>query len=184
MAKAAWEVGAPEQWLEGIGTPSSQNSDKTYEFSSALRDWSPVQIAALSAQFRTLPEAEKRHAAETITYSVNSSEPSPAIVGDALHYLIAHPAAPGEPAASNRGEVADPNVAKTAAYVRNLAISNPDAASEWLGSLPDGQAKLWGRLNLWKNWQDYDAEGAGRWFQSLPAAERAKLEKMGKPSGK
>ena len=49
------------------------------------------------------------------------------------------------------------------------------AASQWVQSLPDGEARSWALKNVAFAWALYDPKEAGQWVDSLPAAARAEV---------
>lgn len=159
-------IETPSQWLEQIGTGSS-----------LLSAWDSAKISALADQFRSLPDEQKRQAAKVVAESF-TSEPSPVIVGEALRYLIANPTAATHTDSTGETGRDNPYLNRTASFVQQLAIEDPQTAGEWIQTLPEGQTKLWARVNLHATWTDYDPKAADRWFKSLPAEERAEMAKI------
>ena len=172
---AAKPIETPEQWLEKIRTLSPKTR---YEHSAILETWDAAKISALGEQFKSLPDDQKQQAAQVIIQASDASGQKLVFTGEALRYLITHPPAPisNHPSAATSGD--PPFLFAAAKYVQNLAIQDPELAGEWIQTLPEGQTKLWARVNLHATWTDYDPKAADRWFKSLPAEERAEMAKI------
>ena len=96
--------------------------------------------------------------------------PYPALAGEAIRYLAAHPDA-GNPSQS-------PAV-NTSKLASNLAVAwsrrDPPAASAWVETLPAGETKSWARKNLAANWANYDPDATEQWISALPVDVRTEL---------
>ncbi|MES2658256.1 MAG: hypothetical protein V4689_06540 [Verrucomicrobiota bacterium] len=167
---AADSVETPEQWLAKFTTidPGSHS-----DYAWLLRSWNSEQLAMIGDQFQTLPDDQKQRVARAITGSVSAMESQPPLVGEALRYLLTHPAeaVPGTPT---------PLVGKTSNYIAKLAIDEPETARDWIQTLPDGEPKLWAQANLHSLWSGYDPKAADQWFKTLPPATQAEVRKITK----
>ncbi len=61
----------------------------------------------------------------------------------------------------------------------NLAVDfltqDPDRATSWVASLPEGESRSWAMKNLAANWKNYDPASAESWVNSLPETEQEKV---------
>lgn len=170
---SAPKVEEPADWLAKVGEVDP-NSAASYQFMSTLEDWDKDKIANLMGQFRTMPEEGKRKVAAMLSgQSFVSDELEPAVQGEAIRYLVANPAEPAGDGQEGQGSK-DDHLASVHAV--KWAAKDPVAASEWVQTLPAGDAKLWAQKNLAKNWAQYDPDAAGQWVASLPAAARKEVE--------
>jgi methylase of polypeptide subunit release factors len=53
---------------------------------------------------------------------------------------------------------------------------DPEAASQWVQTLPPGETKLRVQMNLAMNWKPYDPDAVDQWLGTLPADSRKKVE--------
>jgi hypothetical protein len=176
------KIETPADWLEKIGA-ADFNSGSSYQYLSMLRGWDSDKLAELGTQFRSLPDEKKRQAAEVIANtngSGYSGHLDPALVSDAIGFLVAQPAVPKD---ENRSDSFDP-VMQASQFAVNWSIKDPEAASQWVQSLPAGDAKLWAQKNLAANWTQYDPEAVDQWIKTLPAESRGEVEKFIKPDSK
>jgi hypothetical protein len=63
-------------------------------------------------------------------------------------------------------------------FAVNWSKIDPEAASQWVQSLPAGDAKLWAQKNLAANWTQHDPEAVDQWIKTLPAESRGEVEKF------
>ncbi len=176
---SAEKIENPTDWLEKVATAGLKSSD-SYQFLSMLREWDPEKIADLGNQFRTMPDDRKKQVAQVIaSNSSYARNVGPALVGDAIRYLVAQPA---DPAAGYRGSSFDP-VAQASNFAVNWSKTDPAAAGTWVQSLPAGDARLWAQKNLAANWAQYDPAEAAQWVKTLPASERAEVQEFMKTGG-
>jgi predicted Zn-dependent protease len=101
-------------------------------------------------------------------------------VGDAIRYLVAQPAAAGN---NPQNSSKDP-IAQASQFAVNWSKKDPEAASQWVQTLPSGDAKLWAQKNLAANWSQYNPEAVDQWIKTLPAASRGEVEKFIKHDSK
>jgi hypothetical protein len=163
----------PSDWLEKAGS-IDLNSGQAYNFARILREWDKDKLARLSSEFHEMP-AEKKVGAARLMANVGEAL-DPHLKGDAISYLMARPL----PAATEEGQIRpyeDPaRLASTHAVMWGL--KDPEAAGQWIQSLPDGDGKLWAQKNFAANWANYDPEAADRWVSSLPSSARAEVKKF------
>lgn len=166
------KVEEPADWLAQAGEIDHQGS--SYQFVSMLQNWDKEKIAELTGQFRAMPDEGKRKVATLLTgQNFGGESLDPALQAEAIRYLVATPLEQAENGQEGL-RVQDAHLASVHAV--KWAAKDPVAASEWVQTLPAGDAKLWAQKNLAKNWAQYDPDAAGQWVASLPAAARKELE--------
>jgi hypothetical protein len=170
----------PSEWLEAVASFKS-GEEISYEYVSQLRNWDSAKIAEFSHEFQTMPEDQKRNAAMVIALGLHSDTPGNALLSDAISYLVSNSADNNQDQANeNRGNP----VNMASIYAFQWAQKDPVAASNWVNSLPSGEAKLWAQKNVANNWSQYDPDAANQWIATLPAKERAEVESFVKKGGK
>jgi hypothetical protein len=172
--KAAAKIETPELWLEKTAVISpAMNST----YGAILQKWDSVKLSALGEQFRSLPDEQKQHAATVIASGVSSDDHNPALYGEAIRYLLIHPAGAPlvDPDALPDSEVFW--LRESSIYAGNLAVTEPETARDWVQSLPEGEPKLWAQVNLRSIWSQYDPKAADQWFRTLPATVQAEVLK-------
>lgn len=170
---AAPKVEEPADWLAQAGEIDPR-SGGSYQFMSMLENWDKDKIADLTGQFRTMPEEAKRKVATLLSGQNFGGEGlDPALQAEAIRYLVANPVEQAEDGQAGHRQQED-HLASVHAV--KWAAKDPVAASEWVQTLPAGDAKLWAQKNLAKNWARYDPDAAGQWVASLPAAARTEVE--------
>jgi hypothetical protein len=168
------KIETPTDWLEQIGS-ADFNSGSSYQYLSMLRGWDSDKIAELGTQFRSLPDEKKTQVAQVIAGNGgHSGHLDPALVSDAIRHLVAQAATPKD---ENRGNSSDP-IVQASQFAVNWSMKDPDAASQWVQSLPAGDAKLWAQKNLAATWTQYDPEAVEQWIKTLPADSRGEVEKF------
>lgn len=179
----AEKIETPAQWLDKIATLNPE-SGGTYQYASMVSNWDAAKISALSEQFKSLPDDKKKAAAQIIAGGGYSSYFSPAIAGEATRYLIVNPLPPpAVDANGNPGSTRTDPIRMASSYVGGLAAKDPESASEWISTLPDGDAKAWSQMNLRAIWSQYDPKASDQWFKTLPAATRLQVENLKKKPG-
>lgn len=170
------KIKGPSDWLEKAST-IDPNNGSSYQLVSLLGGWDENKLAEVSRGFRSLPGEQKSRVAGLFVGDGYSSGEIPASLrGEAISYLIANPPV-GPKTGSNDDTI---HVASNHAVL--WAQQDPAAASNWVQSLPAGDAKLWAQKNLAANWAQYDPDAAGQWVKSLPADARGEVEKFMKNS--
>jgi hypothetical protein len=173
------QLSEPKDWLEKI---SSINPDRSFGYLHMLSQWPKEKMAALSDEFRAMPDDKKLPVAKLLSSSYYSNEIDQTLQGDAIRYLVNQPPAPKteEPEPGNQGPVGRsqqinlPEVASRHAVF--LANKDPEAAVQWVQTLPGGEAKQWAQKNLAANWAKYDPDAVQQWVSSLPTADRKQVE--------
>ena len=180
ISETAQKIETPTDWLEKVGS-ADLKSGNSYQYLRTLREWDSEKIADLGNQFRSMPDDAKKQVAQVIASNSDySGNLGPALVGDAIRYLVAQPAAAGNnPQSSSR----DP-IAQASQFAVNWSKKDPEAASQWVQTLPSGDAKLWAQKNLAANWSQYDPEAVDQWIKTLPADSRSEVEKFIKHDSK
>ncbi len=170
----------PEEWLETVGSSGERDN---YQLLSVLRNWDKEKMTELGTRFHTMPDDEKSKVAKVLTNDsghLNNMDPS--LKGAAIQHLIAHP--PEVPEGQSSSNMMTQFIAQSSSHAVNWAKSDPAAASAWVQSLPNGDAKIWAQKNLAANWALYDPQEAGQWVNSLPADARNEVrEFMKNPDG-
>ncbi len=159
----------PKEWME---TLSGMDEASVYPLVSQLRNWNSEKIAEITAGFHDLPaETKDKLAASLLDYG-NSVDP--ALRGEAVrHQLTSASDESGNPSDDPfRGR--NPEERASALAVEWMK-SDPGAASQWVNSLPAGDAKLWAQKNLARNWALYDPDSAKLWVSSLPGHAKTEV---------
>jgi DNA-directed RNA polymerase subunit F len=152
----------PEKWLEQIGGIDPQDSASYAPYLHQMEQWAPDKIAELSQQFSALPNDRKPQVARMLMAGITP------VTGDAIRYLIDNPGTGPDGTAVNPVRLASE-------YASRLAFRDPASASQWVATLPAGEARLWAQKNVGRNWAVYDPKAAGQWVASLPAGARSEV---------
>jgi hypothetical protein len=184
------KVEQPADWLtQAAALDSKSDFSSSYQYLSVLRHWDAEKITALSSGFKTLPDDQKRQVAKLLSQNQNFAENIKSLQGDALRFLIANPEPEPESTDPNSGNaqaqrlpdgtLITPSesaaISQASQFAVNWAKNDPTAASDWVQSLPAGNAKLWAQKNLAANWSQVDPEATDRWLSTLPAADRTQV---------
>lgn len=164
----------PTDWLAKVGTIDPKNGSH-YQYVHMLRQWDSAKLAELGNQFRSMPDDKKMAVAQVLAASSDySASINSTLVGDAIHYLVSQP-----PAQTDKERLGsrDP-IARASQYAVRLAGRDAGAASQWVQSLPSGEARLWAQKNLGANWSQFDPDAAEQWLKTLPASERTQVEEF------
>ncbi len=180
----------PAEWFEAAQAfnPYSGNS---YYFEEALSKWDKSKQAEFIAEFRKLPEEQKRNAALAMTGDGDNLGGNPEMKAEALRYLLSlPPAAPPEPADTESSGMFQMQRQQDYSYAASSfavhwSMKDPDEATQWVQTLPDGDGKLWVQKNLAANWTKYDPEATQQWLATLSPTSRTEIEKfMKNPNGR
>ncbi len=172
-SQSTLDLTTPVAWLEKLGSPDSQTGS-SYAYFRILDDWDQDRIAALSTQFKSMPDAQKLQIAQILAAGgTEYGNAYPALTGEAIRCLVANSVTASE---NQEPQRTDP-IEASSRYVAQLAVKDPTAAADWVQTLPAGDAKLWAEKNLAANWQQYDPKAAGQWVESLPADARDEVTK-------
>jgi hypothetical protein len=192
------KIEEPADWLTQAATLDSKSGmSSSYRYLSMLSNWDAEKITALSSEFKTLPDDQKRQIAKLLNQNHGYADNITALQGEALRFLIANPEpAPKstepnfDPAQARRlpdGTIITPtelppsesaNIGQASEFAIRWAKQDPTAASEWVQSLPAGNTRLWAQKNLAANWSQVDPEATDRWLSTLPAADRTQVQQF------
>ena len=166
------KIEKPADWLDKLGSLDPK-SGSPYSYLRMLEQWDAGKIAELSAGFKNLADDKKLAVARALASNMDYANTGSTLTGDAVRYMVTNPA----PDSSESGNSGNDPVRASSAYVVHLATKDPVAASEWVQTLPAGDAKLWAQKNLATNWVQYDPKAVDQWVKSLPSADRAEVTK-------
>ena len=167
QAKAA----NPAEWLEKISAVDPKSAGNACPYFDQMRQWDTGKIAELNKQFQAMSDDKKQQTAQVIAAGRRYGDSSSPFTGEAIRYLVVNPV----PRPEGRNDFGHRPLAAGFQYASKLAIKDPGAASEWVGTLPAGDAKLWAQKNVAKNWAVYDPKAAERWVASLPVDARSEV---------
>ena len=167
MLKAA-AFDQPSDWLRTLGALDS-SATLARSFGSSLSNLDGQQLKDYRESFREMSGEVKNNAAISIAKSAENSQHFNEMHGDALKYLAENP--PVQNPGVNGNEKFEITRAASEYTVR-LAANDPVAASEWVGSLPDGPSRQWAAKNLATHWNQYDPGAVTGWMKTLPPEER------------
>ena len=169
--KNAAKTTNPAEWLEKISAVDPKSASNSYQYFSMLDQWDSGKKSELNQQFNSLPDDKKQQAAQVIAAGTRYSDTNTPLMGEAIRYLVNHPVV--QPEGQSNSDT-DP-LRMASEYVSRLAVKDPEAAGDWVQSLPDGDPKLWAQKNLAKNWAQFDPKAADQWVKSLPSAARTEV---------
>lgn len=157
----------PKEWLEKLGSIHQPGVD-SHQVLRQLATWDETRIAELRANFNQLPIDQQQNIAKAVSATGLYSEVDPGFAGDAIRSIVVNsPPAPGS-------QEADPVVASSTHAVR-LATTDPIAATEWITTLPEGNARLWAAKNVAAHWIQSDPKGTNAWLKTLPPETRQQV---------
>ncbi|RYD22017.1 MAG: hypothetical protein EOP88_09420 [Verrucomicrobiaceae bacterium] len=178
--RALPDIKDPDEWLEKV---SAYDLGKEWPHAQVamLEQWGPEKIAVLSRKFGSMPDGAKAPLAKVLATVIGID---PALKGQAVRYLVTHP--DDGPPVINPDPFAEPEsqdpvargIKLATSYTHNIAASDPVAASQWLSSLPAGDARWWASKNLHGLWSGYDPEAADAWLKSLPGTEQDQIRQI------
>lgn len=164
----------PSEWLGMLGGIDTGERN-SYAVIDQLRNWDKAKLTELRSGFNDLPTDQKQKIAGVLVSGAsynNYDTADTGLIGDALRILVSTtPTASDATRNSNDGGP----VMASSAYAVQLAMKNPDEATSWINSLPEGDAKLWARKNVAANWQQYDPPAVAQWVRSLPVDAREQV---------
>jgi hypothetical protein len=178
--RALPDIKDPDEWLEKV---SAYDLGKEWPHAQVamLEQWGPEKVAVLSRKFGSMPDDAKAPLAKVLATVIGID---PTLKGQAVRYLVTHPD-DGSPAI-NPDPFAEPEspdpavrgIKLASSYIHNIAASDPTAASQWLSSLPAGDARWWASKNLHSLWSGYDPDAADAWLKSLPETEQDQIRQI------
>lgn len=174
----------PKEWLEVVMSRDMANSAGNYVY--YIQQWPKEKIEELATEFRGMSAADKSSLAMLLanpSYGGDGGGAAQGLQGEAILYLVKNPPPKEEgkeggspsPFGSSRGFDANGAASRHAVF---LAQKDPDAASQWVQSLPAGETRQWAQKNLAKNWAMYDPEAMQQWVNTLSSTERKGVEEF------
>lgn len=168
LNQAGAQAENPAEWLEKVSGMNSKSDKNSYLVFRLVDQWDVGKIAELNRQFTALPDDKKQTAAQAIAAGRRYGDSISPVLGEAIRHLVVNPVVRPE---GQENSDSDP-LRMASEYAAKLAIKDPAAASEWVGSLPAGDTKLWAQKNVAKNWAVYDPKAAEQWVAALPVEAR------------
>ncbi|MCU0750048.1 MAG: hypothetical protein MUF13_10945 [Akkermansiaceae bacterium] len=171
-SSAAAKISSPADWLTQAASVDF-DAGSTEHFFTVLNAWDQDRIKELGKGLTNLPEDQRWKAVRLLTHSRNHFRNlNPELTGEAIRHLIADES----PVEDKEWDPFSSKLTNPSLHAVNWMLKDPDAARQWVQSLPDGEAKLWAQRNLAINWQYYDPEAVTRWLKTLPTEARTKVE--------
>lgn len=163
----------PDDWLERMSGLDPKNG-RAYSLMSSIQNWDMEKMSELKSQFNKMPDEKRQIVAQVIVNNANSASSGSELQGEAIRYLVANPVETSE----NQRNTGRDIISTSSSYVVNLALNDPYAATEWIHTLPAGDAKSWAEKNLASNWAQYDPKAVEQWLKTLPPASREDVKKF------
>lgn len=180
----------PAEWFEAAQGFNPDNG-MSYYLAEAMSKWDKSKQAEFAAEFRKLPAEQKRNAALALVGDGDNLGNNPELKGEALGYLLSlPPAAPAEPSDTEGSGMFQVQRQQDYSYAASSfavhwGMKDPEGATQWIQTLPDGDGKLWVQKNLAANWTKYDPDATQQWLGTLPTTSRTAIEKfMKNPNGR
>lgn len=155
------------EWFEAFEGP---NTPSAYTHAYAIRNWSAEERGRLASGFRELPAETRDGVAEAIVSNSLTQYLTRELEAEAIAHVLHKPA---EELEDRRWRTVDRKASQLAV---SWLQSDPQAASDWVNSLPQGDARSWAQKNLARQWSFHDPEASANWVRSLPAETRAEVE--------
>lgn len=159
------KTASPAEWWNNL---ASKGGGSPYFYAKVVPNWDQNQITAAVGEFSKLPEDIKTACAAKLASNGYDRAP-PALQATAISWMLEHPPSDDSNNTVRPGD--------TLSFASKLASSwcrqDPAAASQWVRSLPAGDARLWAAKNLALQWAEYEPQAARQWAASLPADERS-----------
>ncbi len=165
IAKSEGTKEKPVEWLDKLGAIDGTKA-RPYEILNQLRGWDKAKVAELRAGFNGLPAEQQQNIGSLVAAGGMYVHIDPGFAGDAIRALLTHPPAYIEPNRRDDAVMASSN------FAVQLSVNDPAAATSWINTLPQGDAKLWARKNVAANWNQYDPKAVTQWLKTLPADAR------------
>ena len=160
----------PGDWIQAFGSGVATSSS-AYAFAAEAGGWDEKQISAFREEFTNLVSTEKQKVALALASRAADAGGNEALVSDAIGYLVNHPPEPDE-----RGWVRDDPRMMASEFALRIASRDLTAASEWIDTLPEGEASMWARRNVAKDMRQYDPAAVRDWIRTLPQGQRDDLD--------
>lgn len=175
------EASTPASLLAHLG---KEGTSFDYGQSRGFETWTKEQLKGFAGDFDALSAEQKPVVALKLAQDNYRSLPRE-VETHVIEYLIGNPPPPkenqpGRPQGYQESKVATRAATKLAA---RWADEDPNAASQWVSSLPAGEERLWAAKNVASRWADYEPKAAERWMATLPEAERKEVQDYVKTGG-
>ena len=131
-----------------------------------MRNWTARDLAEARASFRELPTEARDRASRLMIEQSNWQVTAP-IRSEALSHLVA--------SGSNGGLSERQFLQRVSETAARWGRADPEAAAEWVTSLPPGDAREWAARNVVREWAGHSEEEARGWVEGLPAAGEREL---------
>ncbi|MBN8458993.1 MAG: hypothetical protein J0M04_14250 [Verrucomicrobia bacterium] len=159
------KTATPAEWLTQL---ASRDANWISSYTDPVGKWDRDQITAAMGEFSKLPEETKTACANKLV-SHGSDEVPPSLQATAISWMLEHP----QPDDSNNTVRPGDALIFASKLASTWCRQDPAAASQWVRSLPAGDARLWAAKNLALQWAEYEPQAARQWAASLPADERS-----------
>jgi len=160
-------VASPAEWLDVFSKMDTVTGATASVMENQVSKWSAAELVELRSDFGGLSTEQQQKIAEAIM-SVTSTGRRPypdfEFSGDVVRALVINPE---DVDVNERFDPAEP-IKASSGYAVWLFRHDPAAATKWVSSLPDGEAKLWASKNLADNWSQYNPKAVEAWISKLP----------------
>ena len=162
----------PAEWLRtAASAPVGSGSGR--DMVSVMKELEKSDPAALRQEFAGMSVEQKQNLASAIGESLFNGDVNAGFSGDAIRFFVENPP---ERKVNEASFFSKDPASLSSNYAVSLGMKDPAAATQWVGTLPDGEAKYWAQKNLAKNLVQYDPKAVEQWLGTLPAGEREGVE--------
>ena len=161
----------PSDWLKALDGAKGTGNASWY-FARETGRWDAGQVSEFQKGFQELSAEGKQKVAGELASRAESSDGNDSVIGHAVKYLVENP-----PEKTESRNFQDNPTNNAAAFAMRLASNDLSAASTWIDSLPQGEAKTWARRNVAMDMRQYDPAAVREWITTLPQGERDDLNK-------
>lgn len=170
----------PKQWLSELA--GMNNGSGLWNHLQRAGSWNQEETAEARDAFRQLPDEQRVTVAQRLSDS-DSNGAAPSLRAEALNYLLENPPDLDSAPDPDTGRLPSSPLPGVVQFASSWGSQDPQAAGQWVKSLPPGEARLWAAKNLAAQWADYEPSAALQWAAGLPASERTQVESYLKNSG-
>jgi len=157
------------EWLAKASELAS-GEESTIPF--PLGNMAKNQAVEFTKDFHALPPDKKLNVAQQIAkVSAYNDQIDPMLLGDVVRYLVDQNIPEPEPGSGPPGALM-----LSSMHAVQWSLKDPDAARDWVQSLPEGEAKQWARKNLAASWNQYDPDAVAEWLKTMPSTTRSEVE--------
>ncbi len=160
---------APSEWLKAIDAASATGNTSWY-FARETGRWNAEQVSEFNQEFDGMSAEAKSKVAGQLASRADDAGGNDILIGNAVKYLVENP-----PEKTESRRFHDNPSNSAAVFAMRLASSDLSAASTWIDSLPQGDAKTWARRNVAMDMRQYDPAAVRDWIKTLPPVERDDL---------